>query len=187
VPAIVLFKYLRSKAEVTGPLHGLKLKLGGAFAAYFATVIWVNVLLVQFNKKDWEVWKVTGTIQTDADSRILHGDDVAFTVIPPMGELYLDKTTFKIDIVVPLRKDGQPEFPKLFVTREPSTQFETATIPLDEHQLPSVSAIRDNDEHEIKLNKPIELKRVSAPYDGNGPTPTRVPVQGPSTTARSGE
>jgi len=39
VPAFILYKYLPSKTNVTGPFKGLNLKLSGAFGGYFLLVI----------------------------------------------------------------------------------------------------------------------------------------------------
>lgn len=39
IPAFVLFRFLPSAANVEGPFKGLTIKLGGAFAGYFVTVL----------------------------------------------------------------------------------------------------------------------------------------------------
>lgn len=67
IPAYLLFKALpASRGSVEGKLQGLEIKLGGAFAGYFALV-----LLVLYTHKIWapapayEAWEAVGTITDD--------------------------------------------------------------------------------------------------------------------------
>ena len=67
VPAFVLFKVLKSRGEVGGPLYGFNIQLGGAFAGYFALF-----LLVLFAFRPYLippptrlVWKLEGQVVDD--------------------------------------------------------------------------------------------------------------------------
>ena len=70
VPAYLLFKYLDASADVTGPWQGMNLKLGGAFAGYFAVVLIAlsAYQLMKPPKTGFEVWDVNGKI-TDSNDR----------------------------------------------------------------------------------------------------------------------
>jgi hypothetical protein len=62
IPAFILFKALPSLGSVDGKLQGMEIKLGGAFAGYFAVVLLIvanhNVLIpVQY-----QLWTVTGQV-----------------------------------------------------------------------------------------------------------------------------
>lgn len=74
IPAYIIFKLLPASADVSGPLQGFEIKLGGAFGAYFALVV-----LVLFTKNSiWDpppppacqVWTVSGTIDDETGSPI---------------------------------------------------------------------------------------------------------------------
>ncbi len=62
LPAFILFKALPSTGAVDGKLQGMEIKLGGAFAGYFAVV-----LLIIANQKtliplQYKQWTVTGQV-----------------------------------------------------------------------------------------------------------------------------
>src|SRR5262249_22383818 len=68
VPAYVLFKTLRSRARVTGPLAGLKVQLSGAFAAYFIVfIILFRGLSSEVSSFQYHEWKVAGRVEFDTD------------------------------------------------------------------------------------------------------------------------
>lgn len=65
VPAYILFKALPSTGSVDGKLQGMEIKLGGAFAGYFAVV-----LLIVANQKalipaQYKQWTVTGQVMDE--------------------------------------------------------------------------------------------------------------------------
>lgn len=65
VPAYILYKALPSSGAVDGKLQGLEIKLGGAFAGYFAVV-----LLIVANQKtlipaQYKQWTVTGQVMDE--------------------------------------------------------------------------------------------------------------------------
>jgi len=77
VPAFLLFKFLPSRADASGPLQGLEIKLGGAFAGYFILVVLILSQLTRLKEiasPEPQVWKVTGTVQ----------DSHASLLAPPM-------------------------------------------------------------------------------------------------------
>src|SRR5437588_3261868 len=63
VPAMLLFAVLPSTGELSGPFKGMHIKLGGAFAGYFAVV-----LLVLGSHSLWapppayQVWELSGRV-----------------------------------------------------------------------------------------------------------------------------
>src|SRR6266446_846087 len=82
IPAFVLFKLLRSKGNVSGPLGSFKIALGGAFGGYFALTVFITTVAVKADviKPAAPVWHVRGTLQFD------DGDgapEIKCTVLPP--------------------------------------------------------------------------------------------------------
>src|SRR5437762_1275655 len=70
IPAFVLFKALRSKGSVSGPLGSFKIALGGAFGGYFALTVFVSTFYAQtLAKPDVEEWTVSGSFQFDPVDR----------------------------------------------------------------------------------------------------------------------
>src|SRR5579863_6081769 len=66
LPAYILFAALPSRADVTGPFHGLEIKLGGAFAGYFLLVVLVIADLPRIRSviepETSQVWTVEGRL-----------------------------------------------------------------------------------------------------------------------------
>ena len=61
VPALLLFKALPSQGAIKGPLKGLQIKFGGAFAGYLVILL----LILRFMPKDsshYHTWTVMGRI-----------------------------------------------------------------------------------------------------------------------------
>lgn len=96
VPAYVLFATLKSRADVTGPFSGLKIQLGGAFAAYFIVLLvlshGVGEAMEQFH---YHSWNVKGKVKFETTGR---------------APDYAQITTYMRPPDLPVRKDGTFEF-----------------------------------------------------------------------------
>jgi hypothetical protein len=172
VPAYLLFKALPSSANLSGPLQGMELKLGGAFAGYFAIVV---LVLFEWNKifppPNYDVWEVTGQINYDTSSREpLAFDDIRMA--PPSLEL-TGGGTFKVYFYTMPGPKGTFDFPKLTLGHK---GFKSITVDLK----PPVSDYeksqedRDEDNHFIAL-KPLNLEKgLVSPYEGVGEPPKPV-------------
>jgi hypothetical protein len=88
IPAFLLFKLLPSRAVVRGPLAGLNVALGGAFAGYVALTVFVATFYAQSLKpptNTYRIWTVRGQLQFPPGERPQIGWDLG----PPL--LTLDK------------------------------------------------------------------------------------------------
>lgn len=114
IPAYVLYKTLPSSADVSGPLQGLTIKLGGAFAGYFALVL----LIFVFGPKPpeptkVEVWTVEGkTGFTAAPGSAPPADNIVLTQDPPRLNLG-SAGHFTMEILVKEGEGGVMDFRKL--------------------------------------------------------------------------
>lgn len=185
VPAFLLFKLLPCSATVEGPLQGLQLKLGGAFAGYFAVLL-VSFMVVQPIIKDrqtewaryvalletsvYQDWRVTGRID------ISDGMDPALVtcfVRPPDLHIQPDGS-FRFDIPMQLLKNGLPDAPIIvFYARE--------HIPATVNLLPGIAVIGgaqplaqhyDLKSHTVVFDSPIILApKASIPAYAPRPQP----------------
>jgi hypothetical protein len=131
VPALLLFKALPSQGAIKGPLgplKGLQIKFGGAFAGYLV----IFLVLMQLMPKDsshYHTWTVMGRIDYRHDpaepdpSRA----EISVRLIPPYLEVP-DEGPFTFEIPVTEKADGTLQFPTLHIgVRE----YQSLTIPLD--------------------------------------------------------
>src|SRR6185436_18881920 len=91
IPAYLLFKKLKSSAQVTGPISPIKefsVKFGGAFAGYFPIFLLLYFKLPNTLKEEanqCEFWEVTGTITDAATNK---------TILDPKADLTLKLEPF---------------------------------------------------------------------------------------------
>jgi hypothetical protein len=176
VPAFIFYKFLPAKADVSGPLQGLQIKLAGAFAGYF-----VLFFLVFFSPRPvaepFEIWTVMGRV--GSDSPILKDDEIVVSLIPPPVETYLQPDSalpvFRTSVLVTRKADGSITLPQLRIDRQPQGKFEPITIPLDDgfySTFPSsangLDIQRDRRKHEIDIKGGITLKKAPSVYSSAG-------------------
>src|SRR5689334_10019028 len=129
VPAYVLFRALPSSANVTGPLQGLELKLGGAFAGYFALLVFTFIQLPRVRQfavpEMHQVWTVQGNLLDDQGNGVLVG---------PCEVHFLPETYgataggwFKTTFITNPAEGNRPDFPHLSIGH---TGFPPKEIPL---------------------------------------------------------
>jgi hypothetical protein len=175
VPAYFLFKALPSSASVTGPLQGLQVKLGGAFAGYFAVL-----LVVTYTHPIWapapvyQVWEVSGQVTDDTGTAIQPLDIKDFELQPPTFQANRGGT-FKLAFsTVPAPAGGGIEYPNLTISHP---NFAPVVIPLEPSAMKelgkSLGLVRDEGTRRITINH-IALHKLPA-YTAAGPPPASGP------------
>jgi hypothetical protein len=160
VPAIVTFKVLPSRAAAGGPFKGLRINLGGGFAAYFVVLL---LLLGVFGAPNFcspdQVWQVTGAVRL-LDQEGVPFESVRLSPVPPPVRVRSDGT-FTIKVLVPSSDGGgQVELPDLLFEAPGYLPWQES---LDNSR-------RDIKNRTIKIANPIELKRQPAqPYRASIP------------------
>jgi hypothetical protein len=155
VPAFLLFWKLPSKADVTGPLQGLNLKLGGAFAGYFALLLLVFWTHNIWNPPPaWQVWDVSGTF-TDENGAAIQASAPDIALIPGSTNAY-PNGMFTLRVPIIPTQGGGMSFPSVMVTYQ---GFQQVTIPLDPAEGANLGLARDENEHRIKIPA-IHLKKI---------------------------
>jgi hypothetical protein len=113
VPAFVLFQKLPSQAEISGPLKGMTIKLGGAFAAYFIVFILLwRGLDMEVERFHYHTWTVNGSVGFSSGGEHVNKNDITSYMRPPDLRVQADGSfSFKI----PVQEDvsGTPEWPQL--------------------------------------------------------------------------
>ncbi|MFN2507755.1 MAG: hypothetical protein ABR589_03170, partial [Chthoniobacterales bacterium] len=127
IPAFLIYKFLPSTADVSGPFHGMVIKLGGAFAGYFLLVM-VVFFWPRPKARDLvsEVWTLKGQVE-DEDGMTLPPDKVNLSIKPPSVN-YLGDGSFEMDILVRRGQVGQIKLPSLSIDRQPVQPFGNATV-----------------------------------------------------------
>jgi len=173
LPAFLFFKIFPSDATATGPLLGMRWKLGGAFAGYAFVFLAANLFLISDVKKAileehaaqlaatqaelGEKWTITGQIRK-ADGSVPF--EAKFVTQPPIGEIR-DNGSFSVEVLLPRRKSKDEPPPDLLIKCE---KFETVgvSLPWDEESkrnLPPAkySAERNPEKNTIKITPVVVL------------------------------
>ncbi|HEY6764085.1 MAG TPA: hypothetical protein VI386_04885, partial [Candidatus Sulfotelmatobacter sp.] len=114
LPAFVLFRFLPATANVEGPFNGLTLKLGGAFGAYFVTVLLSWQIETSQVKYMWsDNWNVQAHIVFDGTSANHPPPTQAVVLVkPPTAEI--DSSGWlQMRVPVPLVHDGPIDIQRL--------------------------------------------------------------------------
>jgi hypothetical protein len=113
IPAILLFKFLPASGEIEGPFKGLRIKFGGAFAAYLV------LFLVMWEGRPpdlhhYHTWTVKGIVQLRNTGQGQEPSirEVICRIIPPKFEVENDGS-FNFEIPVPDDDQGMPQYPDL--------------------------------------------------------------------------
>jgi hypothetical protein len=116
IPAVILFKLIPSKGEVSGPLKGMTVKYGGAFAGYLPVFLFLLKAL-PFGADRYVTYTVSGKVVFDRAPDEMGPDahDIRVRLTPPRLDVDPDGPNgqFSFDVPVPIGKDGRPAFPSL--------------------------------------------------------------------------
>lgn len=149
IPAIVIFKVLPSRAAVKGPLRGLKINLGGAFAGYFVLFL----LLVTFFRTPpppaVQVWRVTGTVRF-SDQQGVPFETIRLSYLPPPEKVATDGR-FDLKVLASSAEEGSAELPNLLVA---APGYTPVSIKLEPESLAR---------HLVLIAEPIVLKPLLPP------------------------
>lgn len=179
LPAYLLFKLLPSRSDVSGPLQGLEIKLGGAFGGYFILVVLVLSQLSNIKETVKEaprpvedpVWRVEGQIVDEQGQPIepLGAADIQLTPrsleVEPNGYF---QATFATNL--PPVGTGAV-FPKLNVTHDGYTTQTILLGPTDQAHKGDQKT-RDEVHHLITL-PPIRLSKLPQ-YVAAGSVPQQI-------------
>jgi len=165
VPAVVIYRTLPTEsAHVAGTFHGMRIKLSGAFAAYFALVligVWTLPRPSAQSSSHYQVWRIKGSV-TGADPNIFDYERDIQLRVNPFGERKPDGT-FTIDVLCTEDEVGRWEFPTLSV--EGKGYFKQSV------DLNDTSKVEPIGYRELRIKKDFALKPVSTP------APTSSPLQ----------
>lgn len=179
IPAFIIFKLLPASADVSGPLQGFEIKLGGAFGAYFALVV-----LVLFTKNGiwdpapppppppaYQVWTVSGTIDDNTGTPLLSLAPGDVTLLPP--SLTQQPGWFSIDIPVKPGQNGSTDYPTLEITPK---GYVPQDVSLDPASPPPPGVTFDDAAHTVKINGLRLQPQPTATYNAAVPLNPAAPV-----------
>jgi hypothetical protein len=173
VPAYILFKVLKSTGKVGGPLYGLKLQLGGAFAGYFALLL---VLLAAFKAyivppPVHVVWTVRGQIVDDKQQPVDVTSD-SFTLLPASPPpISADKGQFSVNFIPDPQDGGGVIYPTVIISYQ---DYVPKPVHLDGSTAKQESLVWDNVHHVITV-PPIALVKANS---SNVHTSDAQPIEG---------
>lgn len=160
LPAFLLFKFLPSQGDASGPLQGLTIKFGGSFAGYL--VVFLSLLYVRpVDALHYHTWTVSGTLafqhpEAEADPNV---NDVFVRIIPPRLTL-LNQGAFHWEIPVIETSDGRLQFPDLQLDLR---EYRGMTIPLGPDRPYGSAAVAltyDEKARRITLAQPIVMQSL---------------------------
>lgn len=166
IPAFVLFRFLPNTADVSGPFKGLTLKLSGAFAGYFVTVLLSWQVAKSMIEPTWsDNWNVVARITFDgAPANHPAAAQAVVLVKPPTADI---DSNGQLQMMVPIPRvhNGAVDLQRLIVALD---GYETVNVPLDpdgEHLgfygRQDFQVTFDNQKHRILVGKPIVLTKAA--------------------------
>ena len=170
IPAFILFKFLPSTGKVEskgkggGPLKGMGLKFGGAFAEYLVLfLVSYNVMDERMKKKEdlkdsKEVWTIKGGIESSDNKFNVVEEEAGFKIDPE--DQVIRKSDFDVSVIATDNGKGFLKFPKVDLI---TTNYEDGALPdLDfdkiKRNIDTSNYVIENFESKIiKLKKPVKL------------------------------
>lgn len=170
VPAYVLFKTLRSHAQVEGPMAGLKIQLGGAFGAYFIVfvVLWQG-LGTEVEEFHYHNWTVAGRVEFETDGERPNPHDITTYVKPP---LLLVDADGAFEFSVPVREfsNGKIEWPTITMEMGGFQHGVVRLSPKKEGWGAEVIPLKHDPGRVINLQEPVRLKaQTYSPVSSEAP------------------
>jgi len=175
IPAIVLFKVIPGDASASGPLFGLRWKLGGAFAGYVFLLLASDIFFISDIKSEilkqqdadliakqqglGEPWTIKGHIKrSDSSDKVT---DALFTTQPPDLNPH-DDFSFAFPIFLSRAKTGDVQV-VLTIARPP---YQKVVIPIpNEGDAPATAGtaepyqvVRIPKDHVINIDPMIRLE-----------------------------
>ncbi len=184
VPAFVFFKWLPAEGNVAGTWHGMRIKLTGAFAGYFAIFLILIYLLqpkITPLSRVPPVWTVVGEIARDpqiSPESQIHFNSSAETFT---GKAYAD---YRFEIR--FRKSDDEDFPDVFLVTDPPKDFPTIPIHLSKQWTHLMQGVVDRDDANriLTLKSPIKITKTGElPYAPIGPSPVPL-ANGPQVKSK---
>jgi len=153
IPAFILFKTLKSRAVVKGPLAGLNVSLGGAFGGYVALTVFIATYFSHMPHAT--TWHVRGELQFPDGTPSV----ITCEVHPPEFRID-DENKFQLDM--PIAEGGA--LPSIVIA---ANGYQTKTIDLAEPD-GKIGGEYDARKFEsvatIKVNKPIVFRKKGPDY-----------------------
>jgi hypothetical protein len=115
IPAFILFRFLPSKAIASGPFHGLRVDLGGAFGGYFLlfiTLIPLMFRLIKAKENIGEIWTVTGMVVDTTNNKIRQSSNPELALYPSTE---VRNGEFRVELVATRQDNGEMQFPRITI------------------------------------------------------------------------
>lgn len=159
IPSVLLFKFLPSTGDATGPFKGLTFKFGGAFSGYLV-LFWILIWIRPTETTHFHTWTISGQLafahpEGEDDPNV---NDVYVRVIPPRLGI-MNEGAFYWEIPV-IETDGQLRFPDLQLDLR---NYRGMTIPLGQGRLygtQSLQADYDFKKRQIILKAPLTMQSL---------------------------
>jgi len=187
IPAFLLFKFIRSTARVSGPLHGLKSQLGGAFAGYFLLVVTLLLFVrSELHRPAIEeavaLWTIEGRLQLEGGGVSQDVRTVELLFQPPAPPQPAPDGQFEVPYVPFLAGRGAVST-TLVVRKDPmflpvTLHFEADSVSIGETKY----GLRvDSAGRRITILRTIVLRQVTVPSSSvlNSQLSVPEPVGGP--------
>lgn len=185
VPAFVLFKYLHSKAKLTGPLAGFNVVLGGAFAGYVVVLIVIVKFLMPSlmpakPPAPCDVWTVTGRAEVDGDPAAVSWAGPQGNLRPPDLHFFSSdgRFTWQIGILTDSTGAFGPTTIELMLAGHHAPVVMLDGPDKKEPPFQDYGVTYDAKEKTITIGKPINLVRDKTPYSPPAGQPTPVAASG---------
>lgn len=165
VPAFVLFRFLPSSATAEGPLKGLNIKLGGAFAGYIVAVLVAWQIADSLLQPNWsDNWNVIAHIEFDRQSANHPPVGEALVVVRPPSAVIDPGGTVQIPVAISRAPQNGLGIQRLIVSYD---GYEPVTVPLDASNaaVPTYGGedyqvTFNNASRQIVVRRPIVLTRL---------------------------
>ena len=153
IPAFILFKTLKSSAQVDGPMGGLKVSLGGSFGGYVALTVFIATYFAHMPHTT--TWHVEGELQFPDGSPTV----INWQVHPPVFNVD-GENKFTIDLPI----EDESKIPSIVID---ANGYPTKTINLtnpDGSIGGQFKAQRFASSSTITLTKPIRFTKPGPAY-----------------------